>query len=226
MDNTCEWFFALANSHVAKEIMSVPKRELAAAVLLARLQKIVQETLKMSPKDTHNYMDSSIALQQIRKFGSEGPLGFKRFVADACKIITELCPVDQFHFIPSQYNSSDIITRFCTTEELFGARNIWFRPSIHFDETEIPTFTISKLLLPEIYEETPEIALISTTSEKNDENFALKGMFEMVENILTRVSTLRKAVNILIRVFQVIKKWKIRVKKCPAITMIKKYRLT
>lgn len=87
--------------------ISVPKLELCAALLLARLMKKVTAALPVRIDDIHYWTDSTITLAWIKSVARN----WKTFVANRVSEIQELSNLTMWHHVPTTENPADIISR-------------------------------------------------------------------------------------------------------------------
>ena len=214
MDKTCSWLLCSAASKLAKESMTIPKRELASGLLGTKLAKVIQNTLKISPDNTHYYMDSAISIQQIQKYELAGPPETPTFTSQTIKKLKkEAVTLRNFRFVPGKHNSADKITRPCTVDDIFGEKRGWFRPHEVFDEMEVPKFEIDKLLIPSTEADDHAHALLSTNNERGRKGEKkpyqdLGTKYEMLERIIERSCSLNKATRTLAKVIRIAGDWK------------------
>ncbi|XP_035207469.1 uncharacterized protein LOC118182259 [Stegodyphus dumicola] len=86
---------------------TIPRLELCAAVLLAKLMHRVKSSLKLELTAIHLWTDSMIVLSWINK----EPTLLKTFVANRISKIQDLTEIAQWHHIASEENPSDLISR-------------------------------------------------------------------------------------------------------------------
>ena len=79
---------------------TIPRLELSAAVLLAKLTKYVQDHLDLSNSPVFLCTDSSISLAGINSY----PSRCKEFVRSRVVLIQELLPHGRWRFIPGKEN--------------------------------------------------------------------------------------------------------------------------
>lgn len=134
--------------------VTLPRLELLAAVLLAKLVHVVRETLKINIKRTTYFSDSTIVLSWLQI----DPSSLKTFVGNRVAKILELTNIDEWTHVKSENNAADIISRGIDPEELLKADIWWYGPSFL---TENITVIDNCELLPA--DELPEVKDVNIT---------------------------------------------------------------
>ena len=118
----------MAKTRVApiKIKLSIPRLELNAALLLAKLMRHIQLAMRLSNYHTYAWTDSMIVLSWIKG----EPNRFKTFVANRISPIKENLPSTTWHHIRSQENPADIASRGITPRELVNHHLWWHGPSL------------------------------------------------------------------------------------------------
>ena len=114
-DKSCESSLVISRARVAplKEV-TLPRLELLAALLVARLIEYVQNALKLGKITSHCWTDSTIALSWIRG----QPHQWKTFVANRVTEIQQLTDISCWRHCPGVKNPADLTTRGVTAAEL------------------------------------------------------------------------------------------------------------
>ncbi|XP_073816668.1 uncharacterized protein [Musca autumnalis] len=101
------------------KVMTVPKLELSAAALLADL---LDGLSKVLPNDLeyHCWSDSMVVLSWIR----EQPSNFNVFVSNRVSRIQSITSTMKWHYVPTNLNPSDILSRGASPTELLNSR-LW-----------------------------------------------------------------------------------------------------
>lgn len=105
--------------------MSIPRLELQAAVLLAKLVTFVQEAMHFPSITCHCWTDSTIVLAWLAKH----PSCWKTFIANRVAFIQSHLPSAQWHHVSTEDNPADCSSRGITSDELIGHALWWTGPS-------------------------------------------------------------------------------------------------
>ncbi|CAI2732197.1 unnamed protein product [Schistosoma spindalis] len=89
------------------KVQTIPRLELTAAVLAARMGSQLQSELDIKFAEVKFWTDSMIVLHYIRNEKSQ----FKTFIANRISTIHSLTKVDQWRFVPSKENVADFASR-------------------------------------------------------------------------------------------------------------------
>ncbi|XP_052855155.1 uncharacterized protein LOC128263918 [Drosophila gunungcola] len=109
-----------AKSRVAPlKALTIPSLELSAACLLAELIENVKETIGFDCS-FHCWSDSSIVLARIR----QPPREFNVFVSNRIAKIQEMTKGMAWHYVPTDLNPADVVSRGCTPKELLE-HSLW-----------------------------------------------------------------------------------------------------
>ena len=130
--------FVIAKAKVAPiKPISVPKLELTAVLLSARLSKYVLEAYEneLEFSAVHLWCDSQIDLYWLT---SDKVLPV--YVRNRVDEISSLLPDVLFHYVPSKENPSDLVTRGVTSKELRNSSLWWEGPSWLPDPSSWPTW--------------------------------------------------------------------------------------
>ncbi|GFV75187.1 integrase catalytic domain-containing protein [Trichonephila clavipes] len=97
-----------SKSHVAPiRVISIPRLELCACVLLAQLVKKIRSTLRLNISDIVLHTDSTIALAWLNTPANR----LKTFVANRVAKVQELTEGFQWNHVPSVLNPADLVSR-------------------------------------------------------------------------------------------------------------------
>ena len=105
------WQIVMAKCKVANYNQTIVQRELKALCLGVQIGRKASEILKIRKDNVHNYVNNSIIIDQLNLCSSKGPTSVNKGNALACMEVLKEINVENVHFIPSQLNSSDELTR-------------------------------------------------------------------------------------------------------------------
>lgn len=130
--------FLIAKSRVAPvKKITIPRLELLACVLGARLSKYVVEALSLSNIPKFYWSDSTTALSWIKGNDQWGT-----FVGNRVKEICALTEANQWSYVPSQMNPADLPSRGCSPRHVLKL-SWWEGPNWLKDPKDVwPTFQI------------------------------------------------------------------------------------
>ncbi|XP_071151854.1 uncharacterized protein [Mytilus edulis] len=165
--------------------MSLPKLELMAAVIGARIAKNLTKTLK--PQRTVLWSDSQIVLHWISSLKS-----FGRFVQNRVLEIKETTQHYDWKYVPTDSNPADLQTRGISSTQ-FKESTLWMQgPSWISDENSWPTWT------PQVKQET--LLLTTTDDSEKIKPCVLNGISKLID--LSRFSSLKKLLRVTCFVFK------------------------
>ncbi|GFW55599.1 integrase catalytic domain-containing protein [Trichonephila clavipes] len=104
--------------------VTMPRLELCAAVLLAKLMKRVETALQMKTPPVYLWSDSTIVLAWIQK----EPNLLKTFVANRVATIQHLINAEQWHHVSSEQNPADLVSRGLDPSSLLNNSLCWNGP--------------------------------------------------------------------------------------------------
>lgn len=105
--------------------VSLPRLELCAGALLARIVAHTRSTLELTTSAAHLWTDSTVALSWIRSH----PARWTTFVANRVAEIQRLVPVGQWHHVPGKDNPADCASRGMSPRELLAHELWWHAPT-------------------------------------------------------------------------------------------------
>ncbi|GFS60991.1 integrase catalytic domain-containing protein [Trichonephila clavipes] len=118
--------------------LTIPRLELCAAVLLAKLVKRVVAALQLETAELYLWSDSMIVLAWLRK----EPMDLKTFVQNRVAKIQELYPNQLWRHVPSHQNPADLVSRGVDPEKLLQ-QNLWFNGPTFLSGDDYPNRTIN-----------------------------------------------------------------------------------
>ncbi len=128
--------------------LSIPRLELCAAHLLAKLLTTVGAALHINLSNTYAWSDSTIVLYWL----DGNPRRLKTFVGNRVANILEVLPPTAWRHVPSQDNPADCASRGMFPQELLQHQLWWTGPSwLLTDPPQLPTQPLTPPLnIPEV----------------------------------------------------------------------------
>ncbi|GFW39055.1 integrase catalytic domain-containing protein [Trichonephila clavipes] len=121
---------------------TIPRLELCAAVLLAKLVHRVKQALKLNVTNTFLWIDSMIVLSWIRKESYQ----LKTFVASRIATIQEMTSSEQWRYVATEDNPADFVSRGMDSLKLKTCELWWNGPkflmSNQYPQRQIPVAVI------------------------------------------------------------------------------------
>lgn len=164
----------------ANKQVSLPRLELSSALLLAKTIEKVKGCLSNYESQIVCWSDSKVAIAWIQG----NPDKWKPFVANRVKQICEVISSDSWHYVKSDCNPADCVSRGLTASQLKDHSIWWKGPqwlSTYSCEQE-------KQLVFETEQESKKIKQVNVVIEKQE---------SIYEKLLARYSSLSKVINIL-----------------------------
>ncbi|GFU46390.1 uncharacterized protein TNCV_2354911 [Trichonephila clavipes] len=118
--------------------LTIPRLELCAAVLLAKLVKRFVAALQLETAELYLWSDSMIVLAGLRK----EPMDLKTFVQNRVAKIQELYPNQLWRHVPSDQNPADLVSRGVDPDKLLQ-QNLWFNGPTFLSDDDYPNRTIN-----------------------------------------------------------------------------------
>ncbi|XP_043267662.1 uncharacterized protein [Venturia canescens] len=168
--------------------LTIPRLELAAAVLLAKLTHHVQNVLGLDDSRVYLWTDSMVTLTWV----TSHPSRWKDFVRNRVSLAQELVPRAQWRFTPGRDNPADCASRGLTISQLARHSSWWDGPhwlakdSFHWPTQRIGTGDAAAL------EERPGLTLSLATSPSPVYDLILK--YSSLTRLLRITSWLFKAI--------------------------------
>ncbi|KAK9700879.1 Pao retrotransposon peptidase [Popillia japonica] len=161
---------------------TIPRLELCAALLLARLMNKVKQSLGMRPNRIQYWTASTIVLAWINSTSKQ----LKTFVANRVGEIQETTEASSWHHIPTQENPADLLSRGTIPQELTSSTLWWQGPARllqHDDEWPQTTCTFQDIELPE----RRKIVIVSNVVQHNVDLFHKFSTFIKLQRVLSFV---------------------------------------
>ncbi|XP_070511538.1 uncharacterized protein [Cardiocondyla obscurior] len=171
-----------AKSRVAPvRAVSLPRLELSAAVLLARLIEKLRESWQVEKRKLILWSDSTITLQWIASPSRK----WKAFVANRVGEIQRLTRASDWRHVPSTDNPADMLSRGVSGRELKDSSLWWNGPSfLRSEETEWPNNLIK--IPDELPEQQRAVAAVAAVESRG-----------IIRDLLIRKSSLNRIVRII-----------------------------
>ncbi|KAK7104060.1 uncharacterized protein [Littorina saxatilis] len=179
-----------AKARVApKKIVSIPRLELAAAVVAAEVGHAIKQELSYTISEEFFWTDSRVVLGYINNEARR----FHVFVANRVQKIRNLSDPSQWHYVPSEDNPADHASRGLRAAELMHSK--WFSGPKFLWETKLslPSAT-SSALKPE----DPEVRTALTTQTTScavdlDDRLSRFSSWNVAARVMTRILRLNKS---------------------------------
>ena len=153
--------FVFGKARVAPmKALTIPKLELQAALLTARLKDEVQQALTVPVERTFMWTDSTTVLQWLHSIDKK-PV----FVANRVAEVLELTTVDEWNYVPTADNPADAGTRGLPAKSLFDSSWLkgpkflmtpdWpFQPSEEILKNKLKNYDSNEINVDSVYQET------------------------------------------------------------------------
>lgn len=115
--------------------VSIPRLELEAALLTAKLVVRVSNSLKLTNPEIFLWSDSTIVLRWI----ASPPRRWKTFVANRVAKIQDLTPVESWRHVPGLENPADLASRGVAVEEIINS-TMWWKGPTWLSQQQLPLF--------------------------------------------------------------------------------------
>lgn len=138
--------------------VSLPRLELCAALLLARLIERVRSAVNHLEVNIFLWSDSTITLHWIRSSSRKWPV----FVANRVGEIQRITEASQWRHVSSGDNPADVLSRGCDPQTLMKASTWWHGPRfLTHDEVSWPAKDVNNLPAPFPEEELRTVAAVA-----------------------------------------------------------------
>ena len=124
-DTNVDIFLVTARSRVApvKGESTIPRLELAGALLLANLLELVAQDLHIKKEEVYAWCDSTIVLGWINSQER-----YRVYVSRRIKMIVEKFPPHHWRYVATDHNPADVVSRGLPPEELMASQLWWKGP--------------------------------------------------------------------------------------------------
>ncbi|XP_067305911.1 uncharacterized protein [Pseudorasbora parva] len=130
------------------KVTTVPRLELSAAVIAARISVMLRNELEIEGLQEHFWTDSKVVLGYINNDARR----FHVFVANRIQRIKSTTDPAQWHFVRSEDNPADHASRGLSAEQLVASN--WFTGPDFLWERELPR---GDVMVGEVYDDDPEL---------------------------------------------------------------------
>jgi hypothetical protein len=181
--------FVMGKSRVApRKSFTIPRLELQAAVLSARIASMILRELSHPHIKLFLWTDSAIVLGYIHNQAKR----FHTYVANRVQTIRNLSQPNEWYHVKSELNPADIGSRGCRVEDL---ESQWLKPPLMLLEHELPIESAKRFSV-ELAESDPEVKqnIVLLSQPSTDRGYVL------ILKLIEKFSSWEKAVN-LIRFF-------------------------
>ena len=161
---------------------TIPKLELSAAVLLAKILNSVQTELQFELSWVHAWSDSMVALGWI----TTNPVWLKTYVANRVIQITDTIPPVCWRHVPNPTNPADVASRGTTVSDLLKHSLWWHGPDwLLLPPSEWPVEYRSSFQLPELKKYA--LIIIRTSNTNHEQILELFSSFTCGLDVLSLI---------------------------------------
>ena len=160
--------FVMGKSRVTPlKVMTIPRLELTAATLAARMDKMLRSELQGELLESALWTDSQSVLKYIRNRTKR----FHTFVANQIAVIHNLTKVNQWRFVDSKNNPADDASRGLSIESFYSSKG-WLQGPEFLKKSEAQWPSIPKELGsllpgdPEVRKEAIVTSIVTCKMEK------------------------------------------------------------
>lgn len=152
--------------------LTIPRLELAAAEILARLVTEVKKSMEFDKMEYYLYTDSAIVLHWIRK----PPAALKVYAANRVKSIQEKTDIRRWRYVNTKENPADLLSRGAMPSELVG-NALWLHgpqwlllPESQWPQEQFPIIPQTQECLEMRVHCTMSFSATLTTSDEQEPN--------------------------------------------------------
>lgn len=154
---------------------TIPRLELCAALLAAKLCKSVVDSLRRRPGRLVHWCDSSVVLSWINSDSTK----LKMFVANRVCEIVELTDASSWRYVPTAMSPADLISRGVDAKHLISMDIWWSGPSyLRQVESKWPLLKECKVV------DLPELKAFTSVVNNNIINFDNFTSFDKLRNLI------------------------------------------
>lgn len=186
--------------------ISLPRLELCAALLLAKLINKVKVTMNFQTTVTYAFTDSTIVLAWLQAI----PRKWKTFIANRTSQILEIVPFSEWHHVKSAENAADPASRGLLTQHLINFDLWWNGPSFLQSESFNKIISSVSSCQTNIEKRILPIVLHSSIDENIQNSEVAETFFE---SIVKRFSSLQKLVSVVAACRRFVFNLKLAIKK-------------
>ena len=114
LDTNFHCCFVLGKSYLAPLGLTIPKLELSATLTAARLDEMLRKKLIIPIEESYFWSDSKAVLTSIRNSRKKSPV----YVTNRLAEIENFASTENWHYIPSQMNPADEVSRGISAKRL------------------------------------------------------------------------------------------------------------
>lgn len=142
--------------------ISIPRLELCAALLLAKLVSFIRESLSLESIPCYCWTDSTIVLAWI----SQHPSRWKPFVANRITEIQMLTPRVAWRHVPTESNPADCASRGLRGDEIINHKLWWHGPDwLRFESSEWPCEDLNSTVETSLEQKTVSLQCSPSTTK-------------------------------------------------------------
>jgi hypothetical protein len=178
---------------VPKTVRTIPRLELTAAVLAAKIANMIEKEMQIPEASHYFWTDSKITLGYIKNTSKK----FHIFVANRVHEIRERTDPNRWFFVPSDLNPADHASRGTTVEELMNNRKAnWLSGPSFLLQTDLKLQRENHT--SDIGDDDPEVKCYATCSAQTEETnpllerFSKFSKWSSARNALAKLLSLAK----------------------------------